>query len=417
MTTALENLTKELEKAKGTEAWADSGKRYVKLQALVDEAKVAVTSKFDGTSEKLTSSLQPLLDSVQKSFAAIVEGEVARGESASEHLQKVSSDLTDSELKIAEDNSRLTQHVLKESFSTPDKDTMLANLVDNLHAQIAQTKAKKEEMVAAGGLDYLVQKLDEATVTTLRSLLVLLRKNPSDRSVLEQLKNLISAGAVPPPPNADVDLITYIQIVLRRSERADAKKEDCSVLDTCTTRTPCRTRFNRCEAMTDDQQCSAHTTMCTVFGDGKTEALLYENTLRLGELEKLLAETGLWQDKDVSTDAMYEAVKRKVEDRTVQASWLWKVNPSSTQEAAVTPEQKAWLQQSFKDHKSGALSDEQFYNNIMTEYNEGKITYEMMSRLTRRFNNNGKANTFKKTAGKKMGRGPNARKNVKPADK
>jgi hypothetical protein len=112
----------------------------------------------------------------------------ARGTSASEHLDKLTSDLTDSELKIAEDNTRLKQHVLEESFSEADKETMLANLVDNLQAQIAQKvrpfaylrsqtqptylafyssqKAKNEEMVAAGGLDYLVRKLDVESVLT-----------------------------------------------------------------------------------------------------------------------------------------------------------------------------------------------------------------------------------------------------------
>jgi hypothetical protein len=76
-------------------------------------------------------------------------------------------------------------------------------------------------------------------------MLMALRTDPNDPSVPEQLKALVvavlratmhrpsalhilivfaSQGKVPPPPNSDVDLETYIRIVLRRSERAGAAK-------------------------------------------------------------------------------------------------------------------------------------------------------------------------------------------------
>lgn len=417
---ALQTLPAKLEKLRTEDpaAWGDPAKRGAAVERLLAEAKGEVSAELSSTREVLKTSLDPIKEQVKKSFETIVKSEVARGEAASDHLQHVNGELVNGELQVAEANAHLEQIMVEQQdkFTVDDQKDMLQNFFAHLSAELEQLDVKKEELIASGSADFLQHALTPVVRIQLQTILKTLRGNNNQWSMKgkkttahKQLRDLIQSGVIPPPADSDQASDAYILQLLQQDARMTASKLDCSAVATCNPRTPCKTTYNYCVELTGEQTCPSGSQMCTNFaGTGDRSPLLWENTQRRKDLTQLQSVEAQWNDGKLDTERVWRNIVGRVQKKAVPGSWLTMpskpTRPANVIGAAqggpgkgkrgkagkggsnkLSDENKKWMKESFAALHAGTITEDNFYSDIMTKYNEGQIGYETMSRLTRRF--------------------------------
>jgi len=270
------------------------------------------------------------------------------GKQAEKRLHDLSDDFKDGTLAAARANS-LAQDVLSDAvYSESEMKKMLQLFFQHAHSG---------EWNNLNEIGLRVDGFAEINPKKLKELKSIHKKFASGVLSAEEVQRLLTPmmhkNEIPPPNNPDLDLLTYLVNIIQGQQKNDESVPR------------------------------------------------YEpHLVILFEHEKA------WMSGQLSTESLFQLVQHQIKSRNLPANWFLRENVPETKKIKLKT--KKYLAKSYEKVKSGKMSKGQFFAELMDLYQEGKISFDIMNRVTKsleQFNDyvtNNKGNIYHKTtAGKK----------------
>jgi hypothetical protein len=374
------------------DSWNDKEKRKAKVKVIMDEVQAKFMAVVDSAAVKFRAAVNPLKDEMANALNKIADTEEGRGDAAAGRLEHIQTELAAGAVAAAAANSRVEEHLLDDKdYSPHEQHTMIQNYFIALEHRITELTAQLDEVIAAGETaDGILPEV----LTKIRQLSVALGSGAiSLETVSHELSSLVSRRALPPPVNPDLGIHAYIQSILEAhpstAKELGIPEFNCSTQPTCFYLTaPCfrkeRTEGHCYPFISGTQKCPRGTQRCTVFPHH--DGLAAQSVRRdLANLQVLQEEYSRWKGKQITDADLFNVLKDRVRKQQVPVLWLVK-HPKyeeTEKEEPLTKEQKKWLRQKWKALRDGEITKDQLYGEVMERYNEGKISFDSMSRLSK----------------------------------
>lgn len=369
-------------------SWNDKEKRKAKVTALMDGVQAQFMAVVDAAASKFRAAVNPLRDEMASALNKIADTEEGRGDTAAGKIAHIQKELAKGAIAAAAANSRVEEHLLEDhDYSAHEKHVMIENYFVNLEHRISELTAQRDEVKASGEPSEIIQP---DVLKRVREISAGLSSGSLTVDRIQgELANFVALRQLPAPAS-DMGVQAYLNYITDShpptAQELGIPELNCTEYETCFHLTaPCfRKASSRCQPfLTGTQKCGRGTQRCTIFPhhDGLT---LQAMNRELANLQILLEDQQKWKGKLVSDSDLFQMLKNLVGKQQIPVLWLVK-HPKfkeAEKEEPITQEQKKWLRQKWKALREGTITKDQLYGEIMERYNEGKISFDSMSRLS-----------------------------------
>lgn len=367
--------------------WESESSRIKKVNNVMEGIRKDLVTHIKDAKASFLGAMKPLKETMSATLQKITSTETARGEHAANSLETLKKEMQQQALNAAEANSHVEEHldVAESTYSEVEKKAMLSNYFRELELKVARSTAQLDEIASGAYADI---PLGERVIGQLQKLAQTHSTGKiSDATLKAKLQVMISKKVIPEPADSDLTLDRYLLLLLHShppsAKELGVPELDCTRVETCHLFTaPCFVeKSHNCFPLDARGFCPKPGRRCTSFPRSHGGATVESVKTELTDLRVLQGEQARWAAHEITDSQQYLTVLDHIKQKRVPAIWLFRQDTHEQKEERPSANQKKWIKDTMNAIESGVLSREEARGQVMERYNEGKLTFDAMTRL------------------------------------